>query len=56
MLADHAKNRKNLRKALEELGYGDHPEIEIVPFISGRTQFYMTGGLILDIVDEIKGG
>lgn len=54
-LQDHAENRKNLRKAFEELGYGDYPSLETLAFIPGWTQFYIAGGLVLDIMTEMKG-
>ena len=54
-LKDHAENRKNLRKAFEELGYGDYPSLETLTFIPGWTQFYIAGGLVLDIMTEMKG-
>lgn len=54
-LKDHAENRKNLRKAFEELEYGDYPSLETLTFVPGWTQFYITGGLVLDIMTEMKG-
>jgi hypothetical protein len=54
-LKDTFENRKNLRKAFIELGYGDYPEIETIQFVPGWTQFYIAEGLILDIMTEMRG-
>ena len=49
------ENRKNLRKAFVALGYGDYPEIETMPFLPEWTTFYISGGIVLDIMTEMKG-
>jgi predicted nucleotidyltransferase len=54
-LKDEIENRRNLRKSFEELGYGDYPSVETMDFIAGWTQFYIAGGLILDIMTSMKG-
>lgn len=54
-LEDEKNNRKNLRKAFEELGYGDYPSLETMPFVPGWTQFYIASGLVLDIMTSMKG-
>jgi len=54
-LKDDVENRKNLRKAFDELGYGDYPSLETLTFVPGWTQFYLAGGLVLDIMTEMKG-
>jgi hypothetical protein len=53
-LEDNIENRKNLRKAFIEIGYGDFPSIEIMQFIAGWTSFY-AAGIELDIMTEMKG-
>jgi hypothetical protein len=53
-LKDDLLNRQNLRKAFEELGYGDYPSLETMEFIQGWTNFYIGGGLVLDIMTSIK--
>ena len=47
-------NRKNLRQAFLELGYGDYESIETMEFIPGWTTFYASG-IELDILTEMKG-
>lgn len=47
-------NRKNLRKAFNELGYGDYDAIETMDFVPGWTTFY-AAGIELDILTEMKG-
>lgn len=54
-LMDELGNRKNLRKAFRELGYGDFPSIETMPFLPGWTQFYIAKGLVLDIITSMRG-
>lgn len=54
-LMDELRNRKSLRKAFRELGYGDYPSIETMPFLPGWTQFYIAKGLVLDIMTSMKG-
>jgi predicted nucleotidyltransferase len=53
-LKDDLLNRQNLRKAFEELGYGDYPSLETMEFIPGWTNFYIGEGLVLDIMTSIK--
>ena len=53
-LEDTPDNRKKLRKAFDELQYGDYPEIETMQFVAGWTSFY-AAGMILDIITEMKG-
>jgi hypothetical protein len=48
------ENRKNLRKAFLELGYGDYESIETMEFIPGWTTFY-AAGIEIDILTEMKG-
>ena len=53
-LEDDLKNRKSLRKAFIELGYGDFASIETMQFVPGWTSFY-AAGIELDIITDIKG-
>lgn len=54
-LMDDFGNRKSLRKAFADMGYGDYPSLETMPFVPGWTQFYIAKGLILDIMTSMKG-
>jgi predicted nucleotidyltransferase len=54
-LNDTLENRKNLRKAFHELDYGDFESVETMQFLPGWTQFYLSNGVILDIMTEMKG-
>lgn len=54
-LKDTVENRKNLRNAFVELGYGDFESIESMKFLPGWTQFYLNNGVVLDIMTEMKG-
>ena len=51
---DTSANRKNLRKAFIELGYGDIESLETMDFVPGWTTFY-AAGIELDILTEMKG-
>jgi predicted nucleotidyltransferase len=53
-LEDTKENRKRLRKAFSECGYGDLPFLETMPFVPGWTNFKI-GGVELDILTEMKG-
>ncbi len=48
------ENRRNLRKAFAELGYGDFESIETMQFVPGWTSFN-AAGIELDIMTEMKG-
>ncbi|MFC0774098.1 hypothetical protein [Terrimonas alba] len=54
-LHDTLENRKNFRRAYAELGYGDFESFETMDFVPGWTQFYISGGLVLDIMTSMKG-
>lgn len=54
-LKDDLRNRRNLRSAFAELGYGDYPSLETMQFVPGWTNFYIAGGIVLDIMTEMKG-
>jgi len=53
-LEDLPENRKNLRKAFKELGYGDYPQVETMQFVTGWTSFY-AAGITLDIITGMRG-
>lgn len=53
-LEDTLDNRKNLRKAFNDLGYGDYDSIETMEFVPGWTTFF-AAGFELDIITEMKG-
>ena len=55
MVNDTPENRKNFRNAYAELGYGDFASFETMDFVPGWTQFYISGGIILDIMTSMKG-
>jgi len=54
-LKDDLVNRQKLRQAFKDLGYGDYPAIETMEFAPGWTQFYIAGGILLDIMTSMKG-
>lgn len=54
-LKDTLTNRQNFRKAYAELGFGDFSSFETLDFVPGWTQFYIAGGVILDIMTTMKG-
>ncbi|HEY4108080.1 nucleotidyltransferase [Puia sp.] len=54
-LEDTIANRKHLRKAFSELGYGDYVSLETMQFVPGWTSFYIGGGIELDIMTAMKG-
>ncbi len=54
-LKDTLENRQNLRKAFIELEYGDFESVETMQFLPGWTQFYLSNGVVLDIMTEMKG-
>ena len=54
-LKDELSNRKSLRNAFIELGYGDYVSLETIIFVPGWTQFYIGGGIALDIMTSMKG-
>lgn len=54
-LKDELTNRKALRAAFKQLGYGDFISLETVEFVPGWTQFYIDGGIVLDIMTTMKG-
>lgn len=54
-LDDTSENRKNLRISFQTLGYGDFPSLETMQFVPGWTNFYIGGGIDLDIMTTMKG-
>jgi hypothetical protein len=54
-LLDTPENRKNLRNAFNELGYGDFPALEKMEFLPGWTTFYIDHDIELDIMTSMKG-
>lgn len=54
-LFDTLDNRKNLRSAFNDLGYGDFPLFETMEFIPGWTSFYVDNAIELDIMTSMKG-
>ncbi len=54
-LEDTVENRKNLRNAFKELGYGDFSSLEMMQFVPGWTNFYVGSGIELDIMTYMKG-
>ena len=54
-LDDTLPNRKNLRKAFADLGYGDFGSLETMEFVPGWTSFYIGGGIELDILTKMEG-
>lgn len=54
-LEDTLGNRKNLRTAFSILGYGDFSSLETMQFVPGWTNFYIGGGIELDIMTSMKG-
>jgi predicted nucleotidyltransferase len=55
LIDDTIENRKNLRKAFNEIGIGDFESIETMQFIPGWTDFTLDFGLRLDVMTSIKG-
>ena len=54
-LEDTLENRRNLRTSFSELGYGDFSSLEMMQFLPGWTNFYIGGGIELDIMTSMKG-
>jgi hypothetical protein len=54
-LDDTVENRKNLRAAFLDLGYGDIKSIETMQFVPGWTSFYVGSAIELDIITSMKG-
>ncbi len=54
-LEDSLENRKNLRKALNQMGYGDFEPLETLPLLPGVVDIMIGGGIHLDILGTMKG-
>ncbi len=54
-IKDDSHNRKNLRKAINELGLGDFEAFETTELIPGWTSIYLDSGFELDIMTYIAG-
>ncbi|MHB1922129.1 MAG: hypothetical protein ACYCOO_07815 [Chitinophagaceae bacterium] len=54
-LEDTLENRKNLRKAFNQLEYGDFEPLETLPLLPGVIGFTIGEGIRLDILGEMKG-
>ena len=54
-IKDDSHNRKNLRKAINELGLGDFEQLETTDLIPGWTSIYLDSGFELDIMTYIAG-
>jgi hypothetical protein len=54
-LEDTLANRKNLRAAFKDLGYGDFSSLETMEFVPGWTSFYVGQAIELDIMTSMKG-
>lgn len=55
IIEDTLTNRKNLRKAINDLGIGDFDNILTMQFIPGWTDIHLNFNLRLDIMTSIKG-
>ena len=54
-IKDSLENRQNLRKAFQQLGYGDYESLETMQFVPGWSEFYIGDGIVLDIMTSMKG-
>jgi hypothetical protein len=54
-IKDEPKNRKNLRRSLNELELGDFGSLETTQLIPGFTSILLSSGFELDIMTELKG-
>ncbi len=54
-LDDTLQNRKNLRVAFKNLGYGDIPSLETMQFVPGWTGFNIGQMIKLDILTSMRG-
>lgn len=54
-LEDTLENRKLLRKAFLELGFGDFAPLETMQFVPGWTNFHIGSGIELDIMTSMVG-
>jgi len=54
-LEDELENRKKLRRAFVQLGYGDFATLETMQFVPGFSAFRIGSGVELDILTDMKG-
>ncbi len=54
-LEDTLENRKQLRKAIKQLGYGDFEQFETMQFVPGFSSIRIVGGIELDIITSMVG-
>ena len=54
-IENELQNRKNLRTAFRNAGYGDNPLLETIEFVPGWTAFHIADGIELDILTSMKG-
>jgi hypothetical protein len=54
-LEDTPDNRKRLRTAFQQLGYGDFSSFETMQFVPGFSSIRIVGGIELDIMSKMKG-
>lgn len=54
-LYDTLENRRNLRAAFNDLGYGDFSTFETMEFVPGWTSINVDQGIELDIMTSMKG-
>lgn len=54
-IEDSLPNRKNLKKALFDIGLPDMPQIESIDFVPGWSAITLPSGFALDIMTQIKG-
>lgn len=54
-LEDTKENRKKLRAAFLQLGYGDLAPLETMQFVPGFSTITIGGGIELDILGQMKG-
>jgi hypothetical protein len=53
-IRDSKENRIKLRKAISEYGLGDFKQFETMRFVAGWTTIFLSPGLELDIMTELK--
>ena len=53
-IKDTLENRQQLRKSLNELGYGDFEELETTQLIAGFSSIYLGSGIELDLMTSLK--
>ncbi|MBI3509061.1 MAG: hypothetical protein HY064_00240 [Bacteroidetes bacterium] len=54
-IKDELSNRKNLQKALTQIGLGEIEGIETMQFVPGRSTILLESGFELDLMSSLKG-